>query len=393
MLESLPIYMIARAQIVRFAPLLSPLLACADRSRETGSSTPEWKVESSPILTIDGEDSATVLGNIVGATRTPDGGVVVADQMTSNLRYFDSGGKLRRTSGRKGDGPGEFRYLARMLRCGDSLFVYDIDHANYLVFSIGGTYARSFNFAPPDPGQTPYHIACNSDGLFISNGWETEPQIKPGRYRTSVPYWLAKSDGSVTTRLGLHPGSERWAFIHKDGGGSTTSLPLGKESMIAIGRDRVYMGFADNFSIQVVGLMGEALGTIGDGAPPSVTTPADLARLIMLDTIGKTPRAQKSAMDFIAAVEVPKTLPPYTAFIVDSDDNLWVRRFSGASDSVAKWVVFSPGGKEISSVETPLTLHVNEIGKDYVLGTDTYTQSGAPQVKIFRLHRGQTRSN
>ena len=58
----------------------------------------------------EGADTAatTMRDSSGGAIRLSDGRIVIANRMTHEIRYFDSTGTWIRSSGRKGQGPGEF---------------------------------------------------------------------------------------------------------------------------------------------------------------------------------------------------------------------------------------------------------------------------------------------
>ena len=74
---------------------------------------------------LDGPDQY-LFSNIVGAASLPDGSVVVADEQSHEVRMFDAGGRHVWTSGREGQGPGEYRGLRLMRGCpGATATVFD----------------------------------------------------------------------------------------------------------------------------------------------------------------------------------------------------------------------------------------------------------------------------
>jgi hypothetical protein len=78
----------------------------------------EWRLSERPILVIGGRTGADdQLGRIVGATRLSDGRVVVGDQSTLQLKFYDASGRHLKSVGGKAQGPGEssdFRSIARL---------------------------------------------------------------------------------------------------------------------------------------------------------------------------------------------------------------------------------------------------------------------------------------
>jgi hypothetical protein len=352
-----------------------------------------WTADSKPIFDVgaESEDTLDTFGEVMGVARMPSGEVVVADRKASALRYFSATGQYRRAVGRHGEGPGEFsQSILRLLHCGDSLFVMEWNF-RLQVFSQNGVFARTMMLAPPRPGESPYNIACNPAGLLLSYGWEKNGDAKPGTFRPAVPFWIANPDGAIHSQLGYHPGSERFGNMVDGVLRGSGPLPLGKQPVVAIGRNHAYIGTADSFAIEVYGLDGRRTGTIVRPGFDLRTTRADIEHFLMVDTAGKSAESKAAAMKrYAAGVTYPKTIPAYSAFVIDSDDNLWVERYPRAAELAAHWLVFSPTGVEMAHVDLPSNFNVAEIGRDYVLGVSIELPDGVHHVKEFRLHRAAT---
>lgn len=364
------------------------LAACTSAPPDRPLTAPAtWQIDAAPVVSIGGDPSDTLapIGNAVAAFALGDSQVVVADRGYNQLSYFDREGRLVHTSGREGDGPGEFRYIAYMWRCDDSLVVFDIGHTQFGVHTLDGTWIRGYMPVAPAGSRfgQPYKTTCGPDGSWISNGWENLPPGEYRRARDSVAYWLADRDGEVTADLGRHPGSERLAGPNGSG-----PHPLGKEPVLAVGRTRAYIGTADSFAIEVFGLDGTPQPPILKPSVELVTTEADRQRWWLRDTLGKNEGEVASRLRYWQTFEFPPTVPAYTAMLVDHDDNLWVRAFPRTAENVVRWVVFDDEGSEIGSVDLPATLEVFDIGTDWVLGIETRLDDGAQQVRMYRVIRG-----
>jgi len=95
-------------------------------------------------------------------------------------------------------------------------------------------------------------------------------------------------------------------------------------------------------------------------------------------------------------IPLPETLPAFAALMTDALDHLWVREFRildgefeipGQEVSEGPlWTVFDPDGHVLGFVETPLDLHIYEIGADYVLGHTT-DELGIESVELRPLAR------
>jgi hypothetical protein len=387
--------------VIRTTVTLALLASLAPAVRAQVPTSRVWVVDARPMFAVGAESADTLdtFGQLRGVARTLAGEVVVADQHNYALRYFGPTGKFTRAVGRRGDGPGEFQMILRMLHCGDSLYVTEFSSDKWSVFSVAGKYKRTFNMAamratPSGAPKTlsvatPYDVHCNNSGVFIGEGWESGGEAKPGAFRPQVPYWLSSSLGTISAPLGTFGGSERWGQTDADGRlRGTGPLPLGREPVIAVGRTHAYLGTADSFDIMVFGLDGKRTGTIHKSLPPVRTTPADIKRYIAVDTAGLNPLALKGHLRFLEQVKWPETLPAYAALVVDADDNLWVQRYPRAGESASQWLIFAPNGAELAHASLPLNLVVYEIGKDYVLGVNPEPPDGVQHVEMFRLTRG-----
>lgn len=367
------------------------LLACVAERAVPPTESAVWSVDADPLIAVGGTTSADGLhqfGDVAGAARLTDGGVVVADGKQATLEFFSSEGEYVRTVGGKGEGPSEFSRLVAMLRCGDSLYVRDIALNKYKVFSTDGMLGRIFALPNNEGGMGAVQTACNSDAVFIHYGFETTREL-PSRsqiVRQQVPYWIANSAGVLQTALGKRAGLERW-FTKTPNGGGLTRLPLGKGSVIAIGKSKAYIGTADSFAIEVVALDGSPAGAIRKRTGAQKTTAADIERFKYLDTVGLSPTQTAAKVKRWTTTEFATTLPAYTALIVDSSDNLWVRMQPPATGETVTWIVFSQSGQELAHIALPQLFQVFEVGNDYVLGAQLDLETGVKTVSVLRLRQ------
>jgi hypothetical protein len=353
-----------------------------------------WRIDARPILDIgaESEDTVETFTSVVGATRAPDGGLIVADMKDHELRYFTPAGRFQRAVGRQGDGPGEFQYLLRILRCGDSLYEIEGGTGKWSVFSVAGKFVRNFTLAmPPTSSRYPYRFACNAAGQTINYDWERHGDERHGEFRSMVPFWIANPDGSIRASLGIFPGDERFGELDHNGRlAGTAPHPLGKSTVTAIGRTRAYIGTADSFSILVFDLNGHRIGTLNTPRTNLKTTPADISRFWSIDTVGKSDGYRQSELRRFAEVKFPATVPAYAALLVDRDDDLWVQNYPRPTDRMSHWVVFNQAGSLLATIDLPLNLTVTEIGRDYILGIALEPPDDVNHVQEFRLHREST---
>ncbi|HEX7121826.1 MAG TPA: hypothetical protein VF178_05590 [Gemmatimonadaceae bacterium] len=360
------------------------LLALVTQCAEQRAPSPQWTIDPAPELTIGGDpsDTAAIFTEVAGATRLPDGHILVGDRGDFALRLFDQEGRLGRRFGRDGDGPGEIRYLKALLRCGDSLVTIDVGDDRTSIFSIDGAYVRAFRFGSPQPGVPPYLTACNRNLLFVHHGWEDWRQRKLGVYRMPVPYWISGADSAVRHVIGSFPGSERYGTV-----GGAGPLPLGKQPAVAIASDRIYIGTADRYEILVFDLSGSPRDTIRKSAVNLQTKPADIEAFKEREIAAEGERRRAAIERRYADFPFPETVPAYANFVVDADENLWVQDYPRGQATTVTWTVFDRTGGQVAEIALPTDLTVFEIGHDYVLGRWLSVEEAIPQVRMYRLRR------
>lgn len=368
----------ATVLIVRIAP-------CADAKQA------EWTIGSNPVSRLGAVDQTDVtFAEVVGATRLANGNVIVGDHGDFALREFSPTGVVVKSFGRKGGGPGEIRTLRSMHRCGDSLFTVDLDGRKVSTFSLEGRFVRQFRFAAPHSNSS-YRTACNGAQRFVHYGWEAESDMRGGTYRPLVPFWTTGADGSVEAVLGRFPGSERFGLVIENQLRGSRPLPLGRETQIAIGSKRVYLGIAEAFEVQVFSETGANLGTLKSARPAARARVADVERARSAEILSKGKQWEASVARDYSMMQLRSTLPAYDRILVDSQDWVWVRVFPRAGESSHRWIVFDTSNAERASVVVPAQFEVLEIGSDYVLGRYVDDADQVPEVRLYELMRASQR--
>jgi hypothetical protein len=356
-----------------------------------------WVVDSAPSLVLGNslDDSTQLFSTVIGATRLPNGEILVADRQERTFHLYTSDGRRLRSYGRKGSGPGEFVYPAKFWRCGDSVYVYDIDGHRTSVFDLSGAFVRAFRFGSgPQMGSgTPYASACNPAGTFVHFGWEkTDKAFKDGHlvYRQRVPFWVTGADSAVHAILDSFPGSER-VLAYKASGQPAGTGPriFGKQTAVAVGRDRVYIGTADGDGIIAVNLRNYGRDTLALRLVGAPLTPADIDAERKVRIAAATPGRQAGIEGEFASHPFPDSVPHHAALLVDAQDLLWVQEYPRAGTATVRWRVVSSSGDAVGHAELPTYLQPYEIGADYVLGRYVDPIESVPQVRMYRLHRSR----
>lgn len=380
----------AITQLLGLALALS-LAACTSETSTPTASVAQWELDSAAITIGRDERVEALLERVTGASRLPDGSILVADLGEAPLRRFGADGALLERTARRGPGPGEMIYLARMFRCGDALFTYDIEGRRISVLSLEGRYLREFRFAVPEGQQVPYISACNQEGRFAHLGWGSLRPIA-GTHRDTVPVWTTAIPDGPPTIIDSVPSSERWGQTYNGRVVGAMPLPFGKQPVVGIGRTRIYVGSGDTFTIRVYSLDGTRVDSLHLDAPPQPVTPADIRDRIERYVLerGESVRAQTERES--AEIVYPATHGAFTDLVVDADDHVWVRAYAPPASTTVSWQVFAPNGRHTATAVLPRDLTVFEIGRDYVLGKYLDPVEEQPLVRLYRLRRTTARA-
>ena len=331
-----------------------------------------------------------MFAEVTGATRLPDGHILVGDQGSFALKLFSASGRFVRRFGRKGAGPGEIGNLKALLRCGDSLVTIDVDSRRTSVFSLGGDYVRSFRFSSAQPGRSPYLSACNHRGDFAHYGWENYADAKGGAYRAIVPLWLSRTDSGVRQVISTIPGSERLGGVRDNRVIGSGPLPLGKQTAIALGDDRIYVATGERYEILVFDFAGKQLEPMRDSRVVPATTRADIDYLKQKALARAQSLEQQARIErYYAEIPFPKTLPAYSTLLVDGAGHVWAQDYARAESPTTNWTIFDSRGRSIAAAALPAHFEVYEVGSDYVLARFMDPDEAIPQVRLYRLRRGR----
>ena len=112
-----------------------------------------------------------------------------------------------------------------------------------------------------------------------------------------------------------------------------------------------------------------------------------IGRAKRIDSLGQDATMQKETRRVWELDTPPSTRPAYDAFIVDTDEHLWVRRYPAAGKDNTPWIVFSPDGVHVATVVMSAALTVYEVGQDYVSGIVRDPDSGRHAVVVLSLNR------
>jgi hypothetical protein len=354
------------------------------------SDTLPWTLPSQPVVEIGAVegDEAYQLSNVSSALRLSDGRIVVANTGTNEVRVYDKTGRHLVTMGRKGEGPGEFAGLGRViLGAGDTLLAYDGNLKRISLFTPEGVFVRSFSL---DFSQGfPQLEGEFADGTFLTTrSFAFVPSEIDDVVRDSAPVYHFAADGALLDSVGRWLAQE-W-YVHGSGGTAwATSLPFGRRMMVAVARDGFYVGSSGRYAIDWRDPAGHLRRIVRVLEAATPVSSADWGRVKQERMRGVEGRWRPRQERMLSEMPVPSTRPAFGALALDPDGNLWVAESVVSSDDPRGWIVFAPDGHMLGTITTPSGLNVLDIGRDYVLGV-ARDALDVEHVRLYLIDKGRT---
>jgi hypothetical protein len=399
---------VVRRRLVRglLAPVCLALAAC---SGDDGATSGEWVIDTletgsirtvnratpqpiegaplelEPVFrlgTAEGPEE-TVFGAISGVEVDDEGRIYVLDRQANELRIFTADGEHVRTTGRSGDGPGEFS-AANGLRWAtpDTLVIVDQSGGRYSFVSRDGDFART---ARRELG----YFSWMFDGAFIDGrvfeigladlggeGWETAIIAVP----------TGKEGAGDTISVPPSAGPEAEAFsVRTEVGGMSMGVPFAARRVLHVDdTGHLWHGHGSEFRIFRSTLDGDTLREIRVEVEPIPVTHAEIDEW----------RAGEGVERFVEMGgdldlgRIPEFKPRFDGLYRDPDGYLWVSVPAG--DRESRFIVLDSEGRFVADfhlegvARTPGLAPRVRGDRLYLVGRDDFDVEG---VEVFRIRR------
>jgi len=361
----------------------------------------EWRLSDKPILDIGGGTGADhELGRIAGLTRLSDGRVVVADQSTFQLKFYDASGRHLTSVGGKGQGPGEFTDFDAITKLrGDSIAVDARRTAT--IFAPSGAFVRTVKWGPFPEGalQTPFVAVLGrfDNGTAVVMDYPQGQRRPAGaqRWVDSSSLFLVDHAGGVIRSVGRAP-----VAVFVAGPTHPAPLDLGPDAPHASSGRAIYLGFSDQYAIRVYNSDWKLERIIRRAWTPRRLTGREIDTYVdgwMQMWSKKTGPEREAERKKMREDAYPDFVPAYSAILATPTGEIWVREpdltgapgcwcFNGLSTVPSKWSVFDAGGRWLGDVAMPPRMIPVEIGADYVLGRSRDADD-LPHAVMYRLEK------
>jgi 6-bladed beta-propeller len=319
-----------------------------------------------------------------------DGGgrVYVADRKPATIKVFAPDGRMIRTIGRDGEGPGEFR-TAFIAAWKDRLVVHDPQSSRTTVFDTSGTFLKTWHSA-----------CCYWTSITIDDSgriYVPTPAFDQATRDRGQPWVRFAMNGDVVDTLWLPIRDEQGkTWTVRAGSGqhrmmmqmSVPFTPVFRETFLpsggfAYGWSEAYRLVLSPHGRDTVRVFGR--DWTADPIPDALRQAAvDRAAKNLGDQIDKA-----TIESVIKIADVPTSAPAFMTLHADHDGNVWARQLVSSDSTRTTWDVFDPRGVWLGEVAAPSA--IPEDGPTYFGRGELYAsvedELGRPVVVRFRLTR------
>jgi hypothetical protein len=344
------------------------------RAISLGGSRGQLTLAAQPALIIGTEPGTGPyeFHRIKAIIRRGDGAIVVANGGTLEIRLFDSNGKIIRSIGGKGAGPGEFQAFSQLVVLErDSLLVSDELQRRYSVFGPDGKHARTVILTPP-PGRVraDFKLILRNGGMFAGSLDIAPSQPRKEAYYSTQHLFSYNADGTAGKDVGTFGVWEHviHATTPQFGGVAYYDLAFGRTTTLAAHGNRILAGDGSGFELRYYSPTGSLQEILRAAEPREEVTQQDRDGYRQLLMLTARPE-QKTAMEKLAdEMPYPREIPSFRRFVVAAGGRIWVQRYLRSSTKTDIWVVLEADGRFVDEIAMPRRFQVMSIGPDYVLG-------------------------
>ena len=313
-----------------------------------------------------------LFSNIEGGIRLEDGSIVVADEQSYEIRMFDARGRHVWTSGRWGEGPGEYGGVRLLRGCpGTAITVFDWKLDRITRLDRDGNVIDTRALA--ETGVQPYGSpTCSPDGNLVflpwpDEEWGIEQRIGDGEaYRWNMTLSWERDDGVVALAQGI-PGTERRVHGH-----TTGPANWGRSLAFAAAPTGVWYGSADDYELEHVDWTGRITRVARWAGPTLEVTGGHRDRFLSAyvaryDTPAERRRFERERWPGIRD-DLPDRFPAYESdgLLTLPDGSVWVTVYGWATPQ-RELHLLGPDGLWLRGVTIPARSTLLDAGVDWVL--------------------------
>lgn len=342
-----------------------------------------WTVDSVPELEL-GATEADQLYRVLGAFRRTDGSIVVANGGDQELLLFQPDGSLEARIGGEGDGPGEFRALAGVLRYrGDSLAAPQYSGRPLTLFDRNGVYARQLvlDLSGIDrPFPWAFVLGALPDGSWLTRlaeGFLAGTGLQ-GFQTTTAVFLHHGVDGRLADTVSVAPGPEQ--MVKSTAGAMSVAYsPFFRTTLACVSGGDIVMGHNAAWQYELRSPTGAVERIVRLTREPRPVDEQDrTAYTEYLRSVVEDPEDVAWRTEHF-----PTTMPTYSDLVCGDDRTVWLKPYVPPFESdTAPWLVFDREGRLLGQVQLP-PLSLLQADSSHVLGT-LEDELGVETIQVYR---------
>ena len=338
--------------------------------------TDRWTIAESAEITIGAESGPPELqfNRINEVWIASDGSVLVADENTPGVRYFNMRGEYVRTVGRSGAGPGEFNEIGGfVLLPGDTLIAFDRVLERLTVFDQeGGVIATNRMVPSPVSGHmlVMYKLGGLADSRLILFPSGFIPVLRPTPEVTweTAPNLLYSLAGEFLDSIGEPSGIDMWSSVQ-----GAAAVPFGRHSVATVAEGAVIITDGGGMSVRRYDGEGELRSISRVVLPARITTEEDRARM-------------REYMH--GTVPIADRMPWIGGIVAGEDGEIWVQEYRVFySQDPGRWYVLDSNGHWLGIVEGPSQFRLTNVSGGLVWGV-WRGEDDVETIRAYRVRRG-----
>jgi hypothetical protein len=345
------------------------------------AATPQLSVGTTP------GDPNHELAGVVTPFLLPDGRLVVPLRDARVLRIFQADGSFQASFGGAGGANGQFSSLDGAWARDDTLEAFDRELKRITRFLTDGS-TEVVTFSRPQGAEVPIPRP-------LSDGWAVfgiRDASVGGRDQLSV-YHFDRSG----TNLGESARAEGMARLPSPS--ISGPDPLSPRARFAVYRDEVYAAETTTAEIRVFDLAGNPVRRLPWAAEVPTTPEVAYRAVIDAAVAGGAPEDAQRIRERLEGFPVRDRVSLFWEFLVDDLGFIWIRPFEAGQHSLwlggagiggagpgGEWLVLSPSGEPVGSIEVPAGIEPAQITADAVVGI-RHDPDDRESVHVHRLVR------
>lgn len=341
-------------------------------------------------LSVPDSHDRPALGRIAGVVSLAGGGMAVLSADDRAIMVFDSAGQLRRSFGRAGGGPGEFRIPRGLGRLRDTLWTWDLSLARITTFTVDG---RLIATLPVPVAGRGVLLRDGAVGVLPHRGFSGTTASRPD---TLLVWRVVGSERRQVLRkafthrvLSVPTGGNNLVGAQPFDDGPLVAAANDGSGFVIIDRPSSATGRSTTFRVTRIGPAGDTVLARSVPYIPVPVTDGDLARAAdrivapLPPAVGRQIRA-----DVMARLYRPRYHPPVTGVLVARDGAIWLRREHREGSPTQPWLLLGTSGAPRAVVRLDSEVEPLDANADRVWGLQGSPDLGWAAVQL-RLVRGR----